>query len=290
MRNSKILLYVLHGAWDSQSEDGVIVLGVSVDIESLQKRLNEIAENKAREYVEMRGYIQEERGERYYEATNTSGKYAKFYITEHYVELSESLMGEISRDMEKLDRSRDVEEYLRNLYDGGSVIPWVHEYMDGNEEVMEEILQLFGKAEDCNTPFNTTMDIVVGSVIKSLRLDDEKLEYLWEKFGDILIDDDECILDDFMGFECGTHREIVWRWFDEHHSKGVVHLMLGPVPEKIVCKKCGTEVRPEEDEELRNEYPYYCPECDENKYSFECEGGVTDEYKDIVPLPGCQQL
>ena len=49
MGNSKILLYVLHGAWDSQSEDGVIVLGVSADIEPLQKRLDKIAESKARE-------------------------------------------------------------------------------------------------------------------------------------------------------------------------------------------------------------------------------------------------
>lgn len=62
MGNSKILLYVLHGAWDSQSEDGVIVLGVSADIEPLQKRLDKIAESKAREYVEMCDYIQEERG------------------------------------------------------------------------------------------------------------------------------------------------------------------------------------------------------------------------------------
>ena len=99
MRNSKILLYVLHGAWDSQSEDGVIVLGVSVDIESLQKRLDEIAENKAREYVEMRGYIQEERGERYYETTNTSGKYANFYITDYDLDIPKPLKGKISREM-----------------------------------------------------------------------------------------------------------------------------------------------------------------------------------------------
>lgn len=56
MGNSKVLLYVLHGAWDSQSADGVMVLGVSVDIEPLQKRLDEIAESKAGEFVEMCGY------------------------------------------------------------------------------------------------------------------------------------------------------------------------------------------------------------------------------------------
>ena len=41
---------------------------------------------------------------------------------------------------------------------------------------------------------------------------------------------------------------------------------------KKVCKRCGCdEIREETDEELKNEYPYYCPECDENMYSFEVE-------------------
>ena len=40
---------------------------------------------------------------------------------------------------------------------------------------------------------------------------------------------------------------------------------------KRVCKICGTVVENETHEELRKEYPYYCPECDQNKYSFETE-------------------
>ncbi len=40
---------------------------------------------------------------------------------------------------------------------------------------------------------------------------------------------------------------------------------------KKVCKICGTIVEKEIDVELKNEYPYYCPCYDENKYSFECE-------------------
>lgn len=63
--------------------------------------------------------------------------------------------------------------------------------------------------------------------MKEITLDDKKLEYLWEEFGDVLIDDDECILDDFLGFECGTHREAVWHWFDERYSGGVAKLMFG---------------------------------------------------------------
>ena len=40
---------------------------------------------------------------------------------------------------------------------------------------------------------------------------------------------------------------------------------------KRVCKNCGCEVNEEVEKELRKEYLYYCPECDENMYSFEVE-------------------
>ena len=223
----KILTYVLHGMWNTPDTDGVVVIGVSVDVEPLLRKLDKIADSKAKEYVEMCGYIQEERGERYYETVNASGKYAKFYITEHQLELPESTMGGISREMEKMDRTMDVEQHLQDLYEGGNIPAWQYEYMTRKPEVIDEILQLFSKTEDCNTPFNTTMEIVVGNVMNELALDDKKLEFLWEEFGDVLIDDDECILDDFLGFECGTHREAVWHWFDERYSGGVAKLMFG---------------------------------------------------------------
>ena len=40
---------------------------------------------------------------------------------------------------------------------------------------------------------------------------------------------------------------------------------------KRVCKCCGTIVETETDKGLRKEYPYYCPRCEENKYTFETE-------------------
>lgn len=36
-----------------------------------------------------------------------------------------------------------------------------------------------------------------------------------------------------------------------------------------VCNRCGNPVIKETDKELMKEYPYYCPECEENMYSFE---------------------
>ena len=95
----KILTYVLHGMWDTPYTDGVTVIGVSADVEPLLRKLDEIADSKAKEYVEMCGYIQEERGERYYEAVNARGEYAKFYITEHQLELPEKTMGAISQEL-----------------------------------------------------------------------------------------------------------------------------------------------------------------------------------------------
>lgn len=223
----KILTYVLHGMWNTPDTDGVVVIGVSVDVEPLLRKLDEIADSKAKEYVEMCGYIWEERGERYYEAANVSGKYAKFYITEHQLELPESTMGAISREMEKINRTRDVGQYLDDMYEDGNIEAWKYEYITREPAVMQKILEIFDKIEDCNTPFNTTMDIVVGNVMREVVLDDNKLEFLWGEFSDVLIDDDECILDDFLGFECGTHREAVWHWFDERYSGGVAKLMFG---------------------------------------------------------------
>lgn len=36
-----------------------------------------------------------------------------------------------------------------------------------------------------------------------------------------------------------------------------------------VCRRCHGLVLIEETPELKEEYPYFCPECDENLYEFE---------------------
>lgn len=47
----KILTYVLHGTWNTQDTDGVVVIGVSVDVMPLLRKLDEIADSKAKKYV-----------------------------------------------------------------------------------------------------------------------------------------------------------------------------------------------------------------------------------------------
>lgn len=41
------------------------------------------------------------------------------------------------------------------------------------------------------------------------------LSQLWEKLGEIPIDNDDNLEEDFMQFPAGTYRFDVWHWFDE---------------------------------------------------------------------------
>lgn len=56
-------------------------------------------------------------------------------------------------------------------------------------------------------------------------VEDAGLKFLWERFGDVAIDDSERIDEDFYIWPEGTPREEIWHWFDDAHSKGVAHLM-----------------------------------------------------------------
>lgn len=229
MKKSKILVYVLAGAWNTSEVDGTGIVGVEEDIRKLNEKLEHIKETRASEYLEEPyGDLCVSSGDRYYEVTDSAGGYAKFYITEHTVELSETIMGQISRDMEKIDRANDVEEFIHNQYEAETISAWMYEYMTRKEEVIEQILQKIDKWESCNTPYNVTLENVVEDTEKEIVMTDKVVEFLWKEFGGIPIDDDECILDDFMGFDYGMHREEVWRWFDDNYSAGgVAALMYG---------------------------------------------------------------
>lgn len=224
---SNIMMYVLSGAWNTPDSNGSVVIGVSEMIESLQEMLWEIVNTQAKEYI---GHLPEsytkDIGKRHYELIGDNGTYAKFYITEHYVALTEALMDAISREVEKNNRINDIKKYLQELNERNNIEPWKYEYINAKPEIMDDILTLFDKWESCNDAYNDTLGTVVREFLMELVLDDEKLEFLWERFSDVLIDDDEYILDDFIGFECGTHREAVWDWFDRHYSKGVAGLMF----------------------------------------------------------------
>lgn len=76
--------------------------------------------------------------------------------------------------------------------------------------------------------------------IPTLAERDAELERLWAEFGDVPMNPEtECMDEPFLGFPAGTHREEIWHWFDERHSRGVSYLLHG-AQEQV--KKCFTVV------------------------------------------------
>lgn len=51
-----------------------------------------------------------------------------------------------------------------------------------------------------------------------------QLRKLWEIFGDVPINNNDEIEEDFLGFPAGTNRFDVWEWFDERYPGGVYSL------------------------------------------------------------------
>ena len=70
--------------------------------------------------------------------------------------------------------------------------------------------------------------------IEPLCSRDEELKELWAQFCGVPIDPDtECMGEPFLGFPAGTHREDIWHWFDERHSKGVAYLMYNGIEDYV---------------------------------------------------------
>lgn len=60
------------------------------------------------------------------------------------------------------------------------------------------------------------------------QLSKETIESLWADFGDVCIDDNECIDTSFCGWQRGTWREEIWHWFDAQYAIwGGIHVLMG---------------------------------------------------------------
>ena len=94
--------YLFETLTDIDSTNGCAVVDVSIDLETVMKKLDEIVESKAREYVKVQeDKAEEERGFRYFEIWDENGQSAKFYIVEQYLELSQSMMEAIAESLAK---------------------------------------------------------------------------------------------------------------------------------------------------------------------------------------------
>jgi len=55
----------------------------------------------------------------------------------------------------------------------------------------------------------------------------KKAKKLWKELGDIPIDEDECIDEDWRYFDKGTHIEDIWHWFEETFDLSVTVDLMG---------------------------------------------------------------
>ena len=85
-----------------------------------------------------------------------------------------------------------------------------------------------GNCENCR--YEETCKMAIGCMFGFCRTayepSDERLEELWSDFGDVPMDPEtECMEAPFLHFPAGTHREIIWHWFDERYTGGVYSLL-----------------------------------------------------------------
>lgn len=86
-------------------------------------------------------------------------------------------------------------------------------------EVLDELHRTIDYADYCTVHEGLTD-------IETLRDRDQQLLELWNQFSDIPMNPEtEKMEQQFLHFPAGTDREEIWKWFDERHSKGVVHLL-----------------------------------------------------------------
>ncbi len=82
--------------------------------------MDRIADTEARDYVEMRGHLREERGDRRYEDVDGGRRYAEFYISEHQLTVSEMAAVEPGKENRKKDGMQEVrperDKWLRKEY------------------------------------------------------------------------------------------------------------------------------------------------------------------------------
>lgn len=169
--NKTVNLFVLAGCWECPDDIGVTVVAISSDEKQLIDRLDQIADTQAKEYVSIEGSIlMEEHTDTRYEISGGISGNARFYITEEPAVINEALMGEISRAMSESDRTEDVKNYLQGLYESENLDEEKYEELVDSEEFLQKAVELFDKMEDCNTPFNTTMELAVDEARKEMAI------------------------------------------------------------------------------------------------------------------------
>ena len=67
----------------------------------------------------------------------------------------------------------------------------------------------------------------VNNKVNKEKKKNRKAKKLWEELGDIPIDEDECIDEDWRYFDKGTHIYDIWHWFEEEFNLSVSEDLMG---------------------------------------------------------------
>ena len=95
------------------------------------------------------------------------------------------------------------------------------EYCENHYSILVEEVPLALSPE-----FIHRVTTIAADNIPTLAERDHMLESLWASIEDIPMDPDtECYEAPVLGFPEGTHREDIWQWFDNRHSRGVAYLL-----------------------------------------------------------------
>lgn len=165
----ELLVYVLHGSWNTQETDGVKVLGVSFKMEPLLGMLDGIAASNASDYVKMHGYFQTERDERYYEIIDKNGQYAKFYITEHNLVVEDYISEIVYAERKRRHILDDAKNAIMEAYGNGEISRDDYEISNADASIANMVADWYEKTEDCNVPINDSMNAAVKSVFVNMH-------------------------------------------------------------------------------------------------------------------------
>lgn len=112
--------------------------------------------------------------------------------------------------------------------------------------------------------------------IPTIEERDGEIERIWEEFDDVPLNPEtETIESDFRHFPEGTHREVIWSWFDERHSKGIRYLLYHEENNRSIRHLLCHEENDGLLEFIKKEVPFRL-----NEYLTLPEGSVTQEVID----------
>lgn len=77
-------VFVVHGYWNTLDDDGVVIVKITEQMDEAIDSIKQIADSKAKEFVQLRGFLSENLGDTHYEVNGGNG-YAKFYVVEQVI-------------------------------------------------------------------------------------------------------------------------------------------------------------------------------------------------------------